>query len=178
MGFVIRILTLLLATCPFFLIAQENVIPWRADVELKWSDFRGKPNKESIIAAVTASGISYTFNATESDGYYDVEYQVDTFFYPDQSWYQPEMCDDLILSHENLHFDITELFARKMRRIMDQTRFTENVSSEIKDIYKNILDELDAFQDRYDTETNFSRNRSAQLQWNEEIKKALQNTPD
>ena len=178
MGFVTRFLTLLLAIYPVLLIAQESAIPWRADMELDWSDFRGKPNKESIIAAVTASGISYTFNATERDGFYEVEYQVETFFYPDQSWYQPEMCDDLVLSHENLHFDITELFARKMRRLMDQTRFTENVRSEIKDIYKKILDELDAFQDRYDAETNFSRNRSAQLQWNDEIRKALQNAAD
>ena len=178
MGFVIRILILFLAIFPILLIAQENTIPWRPDLELEWSDFRGKPNKESIIAAVTASGISYTFNAMERDGFYEVEYQVDTFFYPDESWYQQEMCDDLILSHENLHFDITELFARKMRRLMDRTKFTENVRSEIKDIYKEILEELDAFQDRYDSETNFSRNRSAQLRWNEEISKALQNTTD
>ena len=176
MGYVIRLLIVLLSIFPVLTLAQENAIPWDPDLELKWSDFKGKPNKNSIIAAVTASGISYTFNATERDGSYEVEYQVETFFYPEQSWYQPEMCDDLILSHENLHFDITELYARKMRRLMDKTRFTENVRSEIKNIYERILEELDAFQDLYDSETNFSRNRSAQLQWNEEIRKALQNT--
>ena len=178
MGLVIRILIVLTAISPVLLVAQENTIPWGPEVELEWSDFRGKPNTQSIIAAVTASGISYTFNASEMDGYYEVDYEVNTFFYPDKSWYQPKMCDELVLSHEKLHFDITELYARKMRKLMDKTRFTANVRSEIKDIYQLILDELDAFQDRYDNETNFSRNRSAQLQWNEEISKALQNTAD
>ena len=164
--------------CPTMVIAQENAVEWTPEVELKWTDFKGKPNEKSIIAAVTASGISYTFNALERDGYYEVEYSVNTFFYPDQSWYRPQVCDDLVLSHENLHFDITELFARKMRKEMDQTRFTENVRSEIKAIYHRILQELAAFQELYDTETNFSRNRNAQQRWNQEIHIALQNSAE
>ena len=176
MGLVIRITTFLLTLLPILVVAQENAVLWGDDVNLEWADFKGKPKAASKIAAVTASGISYTFNAVERDGYYEVDYEVSTFFYPDQSWYRPEMCDELILSHENLHFDITELHARKMRKEIDQTQFTENVRSEIKAIYHKILKELGEFQNRYDTETNFSRNRNAQLRWNAEIKIALQNS--
>lgn len=153
--------------------AQQAEILWAPDLKLSWKDFKGKPDPNSRVAAVTASGISYKFSSLEGDGYYEVEYTVDTFFYPKQSWYQPHMCDDVILSHEQLHFDISELFARKMRKMMDSTRFTENVKAEVKDIYHSILKELKAFQDRYDEETNFSRNREAQLLWNKEISAAL-----
>ena len=176
MGSLTRLIIILILLQPALITAQDNAYEWAPDLQLKWSDFKGKPNEKSIIAATTASGISYTFSAMERDGYYEVEYEVNTFFYPDQSWYRPAMCDDLVLSHENLHFDITELFARKMRKEMAQTRFTENVREEIKAIYTRIIKELAAFQQRYDSETDFSRDRAAQLEWNREISIALQNT--
>ncbi len=152
---------------------QEEVINWHPDVLLDWADFKGKPDDNSIIAATTASGISYEFNAFERDGYYEVEYEVETSFYPMQSWYRPHMSNDLVLSHEQLHFDISELFARKMRKKIDNTRFTKNVKQEIRVIYKDIIKELADFQEKYDRETDFSRNREAQLRWNREIKEAL-----
>lgn len=153
--------------------AQQTEVLWTPDLKLSWKDFKGKPDPHSRVAAVTASGISYKFSSLERDGNYEVKYTVDTFFYPKQSWYHPHMCDDIILSHEQLHFDISELFARKMRKIMESTRFTENVKAEVKDIYHQILKELKAFQNKYDEQTNFSRNREAQLHWNEEISAAL-----
>ena len=175
MGLVILRVTLLLFMLPAAILAQDNAVLWGPDVKLEWADFKGKPKTESRIAAVTASGISYTFNAVERD---EVDYEVSTFFYPDQSWYRPEMCDELILSHENLHFAITELYSRKMRKEIDRTQFSENVRSEIKTIYQKILKELGEFQKRYDTETDFSRNRNAQLRWNKEIRIALHNSAE
>ena len=169
---IIRLLLLLLFM-PFLVVAQEVAVPWSDDLQLSWKDFKGPPEKNSRIAAVTASGISYKFSSHERDGYFEVEYEVDTFFYPEQSWYQPHMCDDLVLSHEQLHFDISELFARKMRRQMAETRFTSNVKKEVRTIYQRIIKELSEFQDLYDKETDFSRNREAQLRWNKEIAAAL-----
>lgn len=175
MGIVIRIWIFFLPLFLTHVYAQEEEVLWRPELHLEWSDFKGEPRSSSRIAAVTASGISYTFNALEKDGYYEVDYTVNAYFYPNQSWYRPEMCDEVILSHENLHFDITELFARKMRRIMADTQFTDNVRAEIKTIYQQIIKELSAFQDRYDKETNFSRDRAAQMVWNKEIAAALSN---
>ncbi len=166
-------ITLFLLLLSVSSLAQDEVINWHPDVPLNWEDFKGKPDKGSLIAAVTASGISYQFSSHERDGYFEVEYEVETSFYPDQSWYRPHMCDDLVLSHEQLHFDISELFARKMRKKMAATRFTKNVKKEVRAIYQEIIKELAAFQDRYDQETDFSRNREAQLRWNREIEEAL-----
>ena len=153
--------------------AQEEEISWDPSIQLSWQDFKGQPEKNSRIAAVTASGISYRFSSHERDGYMEVEFEVDTFFYPNQSWYQPHMCDEIVLSHEQLHFDISELFARKMRKQLENTRFTKNIKKEIRSIYQAIIKELSAFQDLYDRETDFSRNREAQLRWNKEIREAL-----
>lgn len=173
MGALARIGILMAALFATASYTQEEEIVWSPQFRLNWSDFRAKPEPNSRIAAVTASGISYSFSSMARDDFYEVEYVVSTSFYPQKSWYQPHMCDELVLSHEQLHFDIAELFSRKMRRELAKMRFTENVKAEIDEVYRQTLKELAEFQNRYDEETNYSMNRTAQLRWNQEIKKAL-----
>ena len=79
----------------------------------------------------------------------------------------------IFLVHEQLHFDISELFARKMRKQLSKKHFTKRVKSEINAIYESILKELSDFQNLYDAETNFSRNKEQQLFWNRKIQEAL-----
>ena len=155
-------------------MAQEEAgILWNPEQRLSWSNFKAEPPKNSEIAATTASGLSYQFSTTEENGKYELDYSVDTYFYPNRSWYQPDICDEVILSHEQLHFDISELYARKMRKIMDATIFTKNVKAEVKAIYRQINKELAAFQQVYDKETDYSRNIEQQLSWNKKIKDSL-----
>lgn len=144
-------------------------------MKLTWADFKGKIPPAAVPAATTASGISYRYSANLIHHEVDLDFEVTAFFYPNESWYKPEICDDLILSHEQLHFDIAELFARKMRRELERTSFSDNVKSEIRRIYKDILKELQDYQERYDWETNFSRNKEKQLEWNERVGNALRN---
>ena len=161
----------------FFGFAQEieESILWNPNRKLSWSDFKGKIPPAAVPAATTASGISYRYSANLIHHGVELDFEVNAYFYPNESWYKPQDCDDLILSHEQLHFDISELFARKMRKKLRRTSFPDNVKEEIRKIYKDILQELEDFQDQYDWETNFSRNREKQLEWNKKIAKALQN---
>ena len=69
----------------------------------------------------------------------EVDCNIETFFYPESSWYIPETANEVILSHEQLHFDISELFARKMRERVARFSFTSRVKSEMKKIYEQIL---------------------------------------
>jgi len=156
--------------------SQEIIetIPWQQGQKLKWSDFRGKVPPDAVPAATTASGISYKYSANLLHHEVELDFEVNAYFYPEESWYKPAVCDTFILGHEQLHFDISELFARKMRGRLRNTTFSENVKQEVRDIYQETLKELEAMQDRYDWETNFSRNREAQLRWNARIKEALQ----
>lgn len=169
-----KILLIIFICSGMFVQAQyEDAILWSSDFRLSWSDFEGNPPGPTPAAAITASGISYQFSTVESEGPLELDYTVSTHFYPSKSWYQPKLCDDNILSHEQLHFDISELFARKMRKLMERTTFTNNVKEEVRAIYSKINSELAEFQNRYDEETNFSRNREKQLEWNEKIAAAL-----
>ncbi|MDO6603368.1 DUF922 domain-containing protein [Arenibacter palladensis] len=154
---------------------EDEVILWTPARKLAWSDFKGKPSNISGAAAITASGITYNFSAQGTKDRMELDFKVETHFYPDKSWYKPKLANPIILSHEQLHFDISEVYARKMRRILAKTKFTSNAKSEVKAIYRGILRELNDYQNQYDSETNFSRDTVQQLIWNKKIKKALNN---
>ena len=163
----------ILLLAPMVFAQEEEAILWNPDKRLSWADFRATPPVTGNIAATTASGISYYFSSTEVDGRMEVDFTVRTYFYPDKSWYKPEICNSVVLSHEQLHFDISELFARKMRAELTKTRFTRNIKAEVRAIYQKINTELADFQKRYDSETDYSRNVAQQKAWNETIKAAL-----
>lgn len=174
MGALRHLLFILLICFSGSIFAQdEEVIPWSADRKLQWSDFKGTYLKTQWAAATTASSISYEFSTFEKEGRLYIDFKVGCEFYPDKSWYRPELCDSLILSHEQLHFDIAELHARKMRKRLAEFQFTKNIKEEVKVIYKAIIKELYILQNNYDHETNFSRNLEKQLIWNKRIAAAL-----
>lgn len=152
-----------------------ETISWNADKRLSWDDFKGKPPINSRAAAITASGITYRFSTSGTRDDMEVDFKIDTYFYPTKSWYQEKLVDDVILSHEQLHFDISELYARKMEaRLAEETFTHNNVKAKVKSIYKEILKEVDDFQNQYDDETNFSRDRERQALWDEKITKLLE----
>ncbi|PCJ96994.1 MAG: DUF922 domain-containing protein [Flavobacteriaceae bacterium] len=144
-------------------------MPWTKERKLSWKDFRGKPKRGSKAAAITASGISYNFSSLARGNEVEVDFVINTYFYPDQSWYNAAFCDDIILGHEQLHFDISELFARKLQKRLDELTFSLNIKKEVRAIYKDLLKELNDYQERYDLETDFSRNIEKQFDWNKKI---------
>ena len=168
-----------LLAMPFARGQEEEGLPWREDWRLTWEDFKGGIPMGAEAAATTASGISYSYQA-EWQGRSDIQvtFDVKAHFYPTESWYRSSVCDDHILNHEQLHFDIAEIFARKLRQRLDSKKYTRNIKSEVKEIYRQTVQDLSKFQKQYDRETNFSRNRENQLLWNELIGKMLNaNTP-
>ncbi len=152
---------------------QEEMV-WNEAIKLSWRDFRGTPDYNKKAAAITASGISYNLSATViKKGAVAINYDVKSFFYPNDSWYKKELANETVLLHEQLHFDITELHARKFRKILSERTFTENVKAEVREIYASINNELLTLQKQYDKATNYSIAKEKQLEWVEIIRKEL-----
>ncbi|MBO0592297.1 DUF922 domain-containing protein [Cellulophaga sp. E16_2] len=166
---------------PFFFVLfilplsaqEEEIILWDANTKLSWADFKGEPTN-TRAAAVTASGLTYSFSTLrKNDAVVEVNFEVKSHFYPNESWYRPEVCDTVILKHEQLHFDITELYARKFLERLNKATFTNKAKAEVKAIYNQINTELNEYQNLYDAETNFSRNREQQVIWEIRLNKLL-----
>lgn len=161
----------LLSLCLF---QQDRSMTWSDDLQLQWEDFNGTPTRGTTVVAVTASGLSFGFSTKMTETQL-VDYTafVDAHFYPDKSWYVKERANSVILDHERLHFDITELHARKFKQRIAQTKFDLSINSQMERIHNTITDELRQMQQKYDTETDHSQNVDKQKEWQKFIKVQL-----
>lgn len=158
-----------------FTVAQDIELPWNTNNKLKWSDFKATPDWNHPYAAITYSGMSYGFSADVVRGKVFVDYKVNCFFVANKSWVKKRYLRDVeLLKHEQLHFDITELFTRKFRKELSDMKFTENVKAEIKLVYKRLTSEKVSMQKKYDLETDHSKNKQAQKKWQLKIDSELQ----
>lgn len=167
---------LIFIICCFLAVKQDQpVLSWNASYKLSWNDFKAKPNLNHSAVAITASGITFGFSISKTNKGMVESFtaNVKAHFYPEQSWYKLNQADKHVLGHEQLHFDITELYARKLRQHISHLKISNNIRADLKRVHNNILKELSDFQDRYDNETDFSRNIEAQEQWSKDIKVAL-----
>lgn len=139
---------------------------WNESYKLSWLDFKDAPNKNVSAVAITASGITFGFSvSTTDDRVVSYTTEVHAHFYSEKSWYKKEQADRHVLGHEQLHFDITELYARKFRQRIDQIKVSHSVRGQLKTLHNAINKELSQLQNRYDSETNYSRNVDAQTKW-------------
>jgi predicted secreted Zn-dependent protease len=78
------------------------------------------------------------------------------------------------LNHEQGHYDITEIFARKMRQELSIKKYRrKNVQVKIEAIMNKYIEKKNECQDKYDIETNHSLNTDSQKKWTEYIRSQL-----
>jgi hypothetical protein len=145
-------------------IQSNNLIPWSASRKLTWSDFTGQPDPHSSNAALTSSNITIDF---AFDGK-EFQYNIKCSFARDRSWVRIKNND--VLVHEQGHFDIAEIYARKLNRLMKAYSFNEKtVRDDVNTLYQNTMKEHRQTQTQYDQETDYSRNRPKQETWLKKI---------
>lgn len=159
------------------LLFSQTVVPvifpvesinWRNRRELSWEDFQGAPNPTAPNAALTSTSIKFQYNYDKKA----FHYQLQCVFHPDKSWVKIK--NQRILAHEQGHFDIAELYTRKLHRALQAYRFNPaTIEKDISGIYRQVAAEQASFQEQYDRETNYSRNIPVQLDWQEKIDSTL-----
>jgi predicted secreted Zn-dependent protease len=78
--------------------------------------------------------------------------------------------NDHILSHEQGHFDIAEIYARKLNKALSAYVFNRNtVSRDVNAIYDDVIKLHHKAQEQYDDETDYSRNFKEQEEWKNRI---------
>ena len=76
--------------------------------------------------------------------------------------------------HEQGHFDITEIYARKLDNALRDYNFNpKRFKTDLDEIYKDIMEEKEELQNQYDLETDYSRNKEKQTEWLKKIQKEL-----
>lgn len=150
---------------------SSDLIEWQSHRLLKWPDFKGTAPQNSEHAAQTNSGISLDLQGTNTS----ISISVTAHFDKQKSWAKRESESDYLLNHEQLHFNITELFARKLRKkiMYGKWTYSDEVNKAIQPLYDANKVEWKAFQAQYDKATNHSVDREGQEMWNGIISDSL-----
>ena len=149
---------------------EEDFIKWNENRKLTWDDFKAAPQQMGSTVAMTTTHLGFSYSIANGK----VTYQIDCQFEKKKSWGLVK--NDWILKHEQGHFDIAEIFARKLNKAVGEYQFNKNTfQKDLNAIYKSIIDEKEKFQQQYDDETDHSRNKPKQEEWLNKIEAELKN---
>lgn len=156
-----------------FIIEKESKVEWSTR-RLTWEQYTGPINPRSSGIASTYSYMDMHIVSVNSDS---AEVNLVAVFLPNESWVSYK--EETVLSHENGHFDITELYARILRKKIKETVFSATqFKSQLRKIYFEYDDKMDKYHDKYDDETEGSMNGKQQDTWEEKIKLKLEELKD
>lgn len=163
-----KILVLLAIFCFSFLPKQE-AINWQNGSELNWKSFKAKAPKSSSYKALSAVGISAGMSLENGN----LELTVQSYFEPKESWTK-EKESEYLLNHEQMHFNISEIHARRLRKEYLNADWTlKNFKTNFSKLLKQQLAEENKMQEAYDSETNHSIVNEEQARWDKFVKKEL-----
>jgi len=148
-----------------------NEIVWDNSYHLSWNDFKGVPNFEYRSDALTSSSIYFGYRF---DGHRTYEVEVYSSFFRDKSWVKEGSPNRALLEHEQRHFDLTEIYARKLRKELIEYAYN---GKSLERNYDRIFDKyfrlLEKEQAEYDHDTHHSLDRNSQRKWDNRIAKEL-----
>ena len=130
-----------------FTFVKDNFILWQENKKLKIQDFKAenkdtiKVNRQQFLGAISAIRIEYSSFQRNKNSVPD--FSIKTYFDPNESWML--LKNDYVLQHEQIHFDLTELYARKMRKSVESLR-QKNVTN--ISIYRKKIQHWNAMKEK------------------------------
>ncbi len=139
---------------------DTDEIRWSQKSELEYSDFKGNVPGNSPWAALTASYIYFTYSTTNGK---ISTLKVYASFKKNESWIKNARAD--VLAHEQLHFAITEYYARKLYNEAQQLKTQSGNAAAANALFNAVNKECDQMQESYDSDTNHGVNTVTQEKW-------------
>ena len=144
---------------------RNDQFQWNEHKKLSWDDFRGAVNAvNDESAAATHCGIGFRTNTTVPGS--KPEIVVYNTFYAKKSWVRADAKMPSILDHEQGHFDLCEIYTRKLKNRMNSFDFNvPDVKQALMSIYSEINNEYESRQQAYEEETTHGTNIPQQKKW-------------
>ena len=169
-----NILSLSFLLCVVSVLAQPagdeepDVIPWNEFYKLQWHDFQGQPAEDARGDA----GAVVQIKAKPFLVRKEVKYDVVALFNRNKSWARDR--SPSLLAHEQLHFDIAELYARKIRRKIDELAGKGvNDTKTYNGAIKELLLESNEIDQQFDLETLHGALFRKQGEWSARVRQEL-----
>jgi hypothetical protein len=153
---------------------NKDAIEWSETRKLVWADFMGTlPEDSKPNAAVTNCGFGFTSNKVTVLN--KPKMTVTNVFNRNLSWVKPDQTGRYeLLEHEQLHFDISELYARRLRKEFATANLTYfNIKKKTESIFNEVHKQYMQRQQEYENQSNYSLNVQKQAEWVKAIKEEL-----
>src|SRR5438105_2960023 len=113
---------------------SDEEIPWNLERRLTWEDYLCEPVKNTDAVASTSTSLGIAYQVTNGH----LTFHITCGFSKTKSW--GLVRTNYILSHEQGHFDITEIFARKLYESLQNYQFNRrSFKKDISEIYQSIV---------------------------------------
>jgi hypothetical protein len=155
--------------------ATLHSIPWSARHKVNWQEFRGRPHSGGSTAAETASGIGYMIQCRDER----LAFAVLATFSTTESWVRTDVpssttASAATLRHERAHFDISELFARRLRQaLLAGHDICPHHTADARRAFDHLRTASDDMQRQYDKETSHGQAAAPQALWEKRISAGL-----
>ena len=147
---------------------SKNVIVWNEYRPLTWADFQGKRTEDAAGDAGTVVQIKAKPYMVKDQ----VKYDVAALFVKNKSWSDAKTKE--LLAHEQLHFDIAELYARKIRKVIAElSKAGEEDVKNYNLAIQKLLHESNEIDIQYDLETLHGAMQNKQAEWTKNVKAEL-----
>jgi len=168
---------------------SKNEKDWDVNSPLTWDDYlkpeKGTEDERSV--SHTFCGERWVYKRLDSNSF-NFKFKVKCVMVKKLSWVHPDYKTPALLHHEQLHFDLSEYFARKLLFALESAKYTSNFREEMKEVRHKVTLLRNDMQDKYDNQTNHSKNKNMQAKWdlyvkylldtNENIDSALMKLPN
>jgi hypothetical protein len=153
--------------------STQDHFQWNEHARLSWDDFKGMVNAtHDESAAATCCSIGFRTNRATPDS--KPEIIVYNIFYTNKSWVRSDAHIQSVLEHEQGHFDLCEIYTRKLKKCMDGIDLNmPGVKQELMRVYSELSNEYEARQQAYEHETIHGTNIAEQKRWQEMIAREL-----
>ena len=151
---------------------QENKddLVWSSVVKLKWDNFKAEPKSNSDTAAAVTCVIRVDYHSKKDTLFVSVK----AVLIQTQSWYSRKYKTLAVLQHEQIHFDVAELYARNLRKKIISLKTQKIKAGDELNVLTTTNDqERNIYQSLYDQETNNGRNKKKQYEWEKLVAKEL-----
>lgn len=152
-------------------------ILWQENRKLNWNNFKSNVNNQKGSNVVAYTNCGWVYSVVKSTNPKSpVKIKIETFFNEDKSWKDIKQINDYVLNHEQKHFDIAEVFARKLRKeVAEKVKTSGDYNRIFQGIYNRILKEYTEFQRAYDKDTQHGVDSDKQAEYNTLIAEELEN---
>lgn len=147
-----------------------NEVIWSKE-SLNWHNFTEVPYVSGNFSASIFSGVSYPKIKNNKSSW------VYAYMIPGKSNKLKDVIDDeQLLIHEQYHFNITEYYARLLRKSLVEKGIENLDGSTIESIYRENQYRCDSLQDVYDSISDHNANTEEQRYWELKIDDLLRST--